>query len=551
MKLLEFPSTEQFSAAIFLSVINTAILLFITFRMLHIFQLNGYKQKNFLTWIFDRRARFYIRLTALSLLSFGSLAVINVIFHEFKGNILWSYLSLVFYFFFCAVFIINIWRAKVKVDLKVTPRIRRLIVALSITYFLITLFVVWMGSTYMEFVRFSMIAFLPMLTPFILLFCSYILYPYEALVHQHYLRKATKKMMQPEFSNLIRIGITGSWGKTSCKNILKVMLSEKYKVVASPASYNTPMGLAKTINNLLSPDDEIIVMEMGARYVYDIRDLARIFKPHHGIMTAIGAQHVDTFKSLDNVKKGKSELLKALPIDSGIAVTNGDNERCREVYHEIGHKNKFLSALEKDKDTEAWVEDISITQDGCQFKLCFRNQQPVQCQTMLLGLHNIENILMCAVMANKLGVSAEQIANAVSKLKSTAHRLELIKADNGVLILDDSYNASPGGTRAALDVLALFKGKKVIMTPGMVELGTKEAEENFRFGNSMAAVADKVIIVNEINKTAIYDGLLSGGFKKEDIYTVPTLDEAKKIYADILSPGDVLLIENDLPDNYL
>jgi len=158
---------------------------------------------------------------------------------------------------------------------------------------------------------------------------------------------------------------------------------------------------------------------------------------------------------------------------------------------------------------------------------------------------------MCAIMANKLGVAPSDIAKAIEELDTIPHRLELIKAENGVLILDDSYSASAGGTEAALEVLALFKGQKVVMTPGLVELGRYSDEANFKFGVRMAKVADKVIIVNDTNKTAINDGLQSQGFAEDNIYFAKTLNDAKGIYSGILKPGDVLLIENDLPDNYL
>jgi len=348
---------------------------------------------------------------------------------------------------------------------------------------------------------------------------------------------------------MIRIGITGSWGKTSCKNILAKMLAKKYSVAASPSSFNTPMGLTKTVNNILDKHN-VMIFEMGARYAGDIGYLAKLFKPKYGILTGIGPQHIDTMKSIEIIKKTKAALVHSLPPD-GAAVINGDNEKCREVFNELVLENKFLSSIEKTDDAEAWVEDLGVTPDGATFILHINGEPPTKCTTKLLGRHNIENILMCAIMASKLGVDIKDIASAIEGLEATPHRLELIKADNGVLILDDSYNASQGGTKAALEVLSLFKGQKVVMTPGLVELGTHAEEGNFKFGVRIAKVADQVIIVNEINKDAINDGLLSQGFPNENIHFAKTLKDAKEIYAGMLNPGDVLLIENDLPDNYM
>jgi UDP-N-acetylmuramoyl-tripeptide--D-alanyl-D-alanine ligase len=376
------------------------------------------------------------------------------------------------------------------------------------------------------------------------------MWPYEWSVRAWYLGKAQRKLKRPEYAGLIRIGITGSWGKTSCKNILARMLVGKYKVAASPLSYNTPLGFTKTINNTLDGHD-IVIFEMGARYAWDIKYLCNLFKPTYGILTGIGPQHIDTMKSIEVIKKTKSDLVRALPKDGGVAVINGDNEKCREVFKELDLNAKYLSSVSEKKDAEAWVDGLSVTQDGCTFMLHIRGMKPVSCTTKLLGRHNIENILMCAIMASKLGVTPTEISAAVAELEPIPHRLELVKAPNGILILDDSYNASAGGTAAAMEVLALFGGQKVVMTPGLVELGTRADEENFKFGARMAKVADKVIIVNEINKQAITDGLLSLKFKEENIHFAKTLEEAKQIYSGILKPGDVLLIANDLPDNYL
>ena len=546
--MFNFSSDGQLVLAIIVSVANTVVLLFCSLRLLHIFQLSGYKERNFFVWLVDRKSKFFIRLFAFSVLSFGGMFVTNILFHQIPYVEYWSYIGMIFYFWLAIVYIDNAQRTPVKVSLKFTARIKRLVVLLTLVLFVLSYITIWLGSM-QTYIRFSLIAVLPMLLPFILLACNYLLWPYEASVRAGFMAKAQRKLRRPEYANLIRIGITGSWGKTSCKNILAKMLSYKYSVVASPSSFNTPLGLTKTVNKHLDGHD-LMIFEMGARYAGDIRYLCRLFKPTYGILTGIGPQHIDTMRTIDVIKRTKSDLVRSLPKDVGLAVINGDNEKCREVFAELDLKDKFLSSINKIKDAAAWVDDLSVSQDGCTFKLHIRDLEVVSCTTKLLGRHNIENILMCAIMANKLGVTPEQIAEAVAELEPTPHRLELVKASNGILILDDSYNASAGGTAAALEVLALFKGQKVVMTPGLVEMGTRAEEENFKFGARVAKVADKVIIVNEVNKQAIHDGLLSQKFKEENIFFAKTLNDAKQIYGEILKPGDVLLIENDLPDNY-
>jgi len=551
--MFSFDTPGQLTLAIFVSLINAMLLLFCSLRLLHIFQLGNYKVRNFAKWLADRKSRFYIRIFTFAVLSFGGMFVTNILFMNISDQIpgveYWSYLGMFFYFWLAIVFIVSVQRAPVKVSLKYTARIKRLLVLLTFVFFALSYITLWLGSM-QQYIRFSLIAALPILLPLIFVGCHYLMWPYEFSVRAGFLAKAQRKLKRPEYAGLIRIGITGSWGKTSCKNILTKMLSGKYNVAASPSSFNTPLGFMKTVNNILDGHD-VMIFEMGARYHWDIRYLCNLFKPTHGILTGIGPQHIDTMRTIEVIKRTKSDLVRFLPKDNGVAVINGDNEKCREVFDELDLENKFISSIKKMKDADAWVEGQSVTQDGCTFKLHLKGFEPVSCTTKLLGRHNIENILMCAIMANKLGIKPDEIAEKVAELEPTPHRLELVKAPSGILILDDSYNASAGGTAAAMEVLALFKGQKVVMTPGLVELGGKADEENFKLGARMAKVADKVIIVNEINKQALTDGLLSQKFKAENIFFARNLEEAKPIYSGLLNPGDVLLIENDLPDNYL
>lgn len=549
--MLSFPSSGQLTLAIFVSVANAIVLLCCSLRCLHIFQLGGYRTRGFLTWLSDRKSKFHIRLFSLSALSFGSMFVVNILFYNphFKGIEYLGYLGMIFYFYLALVFILDTNRVRTKISLKFTQRVKRLMLLMTFMFFILSYLAIWLGSMH-SVIRFSLIAVIPSILPFLMLFCNSLLWPVEASIRAWYRIRARAKLRRAEYKHLIRIGVTGSWGKTSCKNILAKMLSKKYNVAASPSSFNTPMGFAKTVNNILDGHD-VLIFEMGARYPRDIKYLCRLFKPRYGILTGIGPQHIDTMKRIDVIKRTKSDLVNSLPKQTGIAIINGDNEKCLEVFAELKLENKFVSSINETEKAEAWVEDLRVTSEGCTFKLFIKESKPVKCKTKLLGLHSIENILMCAILANKLGVEASEIASVIEELEPTPHRLELTKAENGVLILDDSYNASPGGTEAAMKVLSLFEGQKIVMTPGIVELGSFADEENFKFGVRMAKVADAVIIVNDINKAAISDGLLSQGFSEKNIYFAKTLQDAKEIYSGILKPGDILLIENDLPDNYM
>ncbi len=341
---------------------------------------------------------------------------------------------------------------------------------------------------------------------------NWLLKPWEKFVQKYWLRRAQKTLSK--HVGLIKIGITGSYGKTSVKNILAAMLATKYRVVASPSSFNTPMGFARTVNQNLKPDTQILIMEMGARRPGEIREMSNLLKPDHGIITSIGACHLQTFGSIETVAHTKAELFNALP-QSGIAVTDGDNLWCQKLKHP-------------------------------HLILVKSSEQPVY-QTVLLGAHQQKNIQMAAVLAHKLGVSDAEIARVVAELQPTPHRLEKIVAPNGIIILDDSYNANPDSAAAALEVLGSYKTRKVVQTPGFVEQGANTAAAHAKLCAQIKAVADAVIVVGELNRVDFAKGLQD--FKSEVVY-VPNREAAKQYYPQLLRSGDVLLILNDIPENY-
>jgi UDP-N-acetylmuramoyl-tripeptide--D-alanyl-D-alanine ligase len=335
--------------------------------------------------------------------------------------------------------------------------------------------------------------------PHTMAFAVLLLSPLEKNIKNKWLNKAKQKLNK--FPNLIRIGITGSYGKTTCKNILYNMLSRQYKVLASRDSFNTPMGFAKTVNEDLTPDTEILIMEMGARHAGDIAEMCELVKPQHGIITGIGLQHVATFGSLANIRKTKQELFDYIG-ENGIKI-NGEDVLCNTHY-----------------------------------------------ETKLLGEHNQKNIAMCAEFAKSFGITEENINLAIAQLQSVPHRLQLITAKNGIRILDDSYNSNPVSAKYALDVLCGMAGKKVVQTAGFAEQGDNAYNANCEFGKQIAAVADAVIIIGELNKAAINGGLVSADYNKNEIHFAASREAAKSIYPQILNAGDILLIINDLPERY-
>jgi UDP-N-acetylmuramoyl-tripeptide--D-alanyl-D-alanine ligase len=383
--------------------------------------------------------------------------------------------------------------------------------------------------------------------PLILAASTMIMKPVEERINRRFYESAQKKIKNRE--DLKVVGITGSFGKTSTKFIVGTILSEKFKVLNTPESYNTPMGLSKVINNELTKEHEVFIAEMGAKVLGEIRELAELAQPKIGILTSIGPVHIETFKNIDNIMKTKYELIEELPTD-GVAVFNYDNNYIKKLADKT-FKEKMLYGIEDKDKLDIYAEDIVVTEDGSTFTLRDNGGNSITCTTKLLGKHNIYNLLAGACAAKILGLSFDEIARGISRVEPIEHRLNLIKAQNGVIIIDDAFNSNPIGTKAALEVLGSFRnGKKIIITPGMIELGDMEESANREFGINIGKVCDYAILVGEKRTKPIYEGLMESNFKKDNIIVVNSLSDATLQLGRIAKPGDVVLFENDLPDNY-
>lgn len=540
-------TTDVYIIAILISLLNGVLLCFIAYRSLQTLQLRGYKTEKYMHWVKNTHGRYFSRLFMLCFMSASALLVVNILFNSFAEQFI-SYISLLLYFIYLIAFIRNDFTHKKKTPLVVTFRIKRLITLLfilstAITYGLI-LFSFFLQTLNLEWLRYFFICFTPLLTPFIVLTSFIILSPFEEVNNKNYILRAKRKLSKNP--GLIKIGITGSYGKTSVKNFLNTILKQKYNVLSTPGSYNTPMGLTKTILKQLNSSHQIFIAEMGATYKGDIKYICDFVKPDIGIITSVGNQHLESFKTIENLKNTKYELIQALN-GNYFAAFNGDSEISMElyakcptskIYTKIGDKNSFIQC-----------DNIKTGENGIEFDL-ISDTETVNCKSKLVGKHNISNILVSAATAYKLGVTLKEICCAISEMEPVPHRLEIIK-NNGVNIIDDSFNASSEGTSAALEVLSSFNGgKKIVVTPGLVELGQLQQLENFNFGVKMSKVCDEVILIGQNQTQPIYDGLVSNGFDKEHITIVNSLDDAKTKLGILLKQGYTVLFENDLPDNY-
>ncbi|MDD2227621.1 MAG: UDP-N-acetylmuramoyl-tripeptide--D-alanyl-D-alanine ligase [Clostridia bacterium] len=548
MEFAEFFSLDKihFLIALLISVINAVLLVLIAKKFLQILQISGYKIRGYAVWLADTKAKYLSRILMLCFLSLASVLVTNALFDVANNHLEFSYFGLIFYVYFSIVFIINMVKMPQKTPLVQTRRMSRITTLLFLICFVTSLFLIWLADAYLPFLSTGVITLTPILLPIFVPLVHFILVPLEWLIRQNYIIRARRKLAK--MPNLIKIGITGSFGKTSVKHILNIMLSQKYDVCMSPHSFNTPMGLTKVILKYLKPDNQILIAEMGARQIGDISYLCKLIEPQHGIITGIGLQHFETFGSEENIIKTKNELVLALPQDA-VIVFNGDSKNSKLLFKECENKNKFLVSLGKKSEVE--VENVEFSKNGIKFDLKYKDES-VSCQTNLLGQHNLLNILLSASMAIKLDLNLEQISNAIKELEPINHRLQPIQKDN-MIILDDAYSSNEEGAKAALDVLKTFDDKiKICITPGIVELGKEEGRINENFGKRLAKTCDFVIIVNKVNAESLKKGLISGKFSEGKIIFTENLEEAKQKLNQLIKPDEqyVVLFENDLPDNY-
>ncbi|MEG2212426.1 MAG: UDP-N-acetylmuramoyl-tripeptide--D-alanyl-D-alanine ligase [Clostridiales bacterium] len=372
---------------------------------------------------------------------------------------------------------------------------------------------------------------------------NYLLIPVERGINRHYANQARSKINN--LPHLRRIGITGSYGKTSVKKISEAILAEKYLTLATPESYNTPMGITRVIREELRPIHQVFICEMGARQRGDIRELAELTSPQIGVLTAIGPQHLETFCDMQTIVDTKFELIEALPTQ-GVAVLNLDNPEiarnshrapCRVVGYGLGENCDFRA------------EQIVYDGQGSRFILC-HGADRVEFTTRLLGEHNICNILGAVAVAYQLEVPLPMAARAVKRLAPISHRLEL-KEMPQYTMLDDAYNANPTGAHFALTVLKAMKGgQKIIITPGMVELGDREKELNLEFAAAMTEFADYIILVGQQRGEMMEEALIAKGYPPKCYYIAANLRDARIRLSQIVHKGDIVLYENDLPDLY-
>lgn len=374
-----------------------------------------------------------------------------------------------------------------------------------------------------------------------------VMHPVEMIIQEGFKREARRRL--EERPDLTVVGITGSYGKTSTKFIVAELLRQKYNVYATPSSYNTPMGLCLAVNEHLDPQHQVLVLEYGIRYSGDMDELCEIVEPNASVVTTIGVAHFETMGSVDAIAAEKQKLVERTRSD-GPVVLNADDEHVDAMAAEADGPVWRISAMGR-SDADITAHNVHYDTEGTSFVVRDDTGTEATFRTSLLGEHNVTNVLLAVAVGRSMGMRLRQMAHAVERVEPIEHRLEL-QTQGGITIIDDAFNSNPIGARNAVEILEQMEGgRRVIVTPGMVELGDRQWEENKTFGTHIAEHdIDLAVLVGDEQTAPIRDGLDEGQYPEDRVKVFSSFFDAQAFLEKYLEPGDVVLYENDLPDQY-
>ncbi len=429
------------------------------------------------------------------------------------------------------------WRMKKPVFTAKMILLCILAISISALYFVLT-------HTVMTLVLYNL------LVPIIVSALVLLVQPFFVTARNRILKKARKKMAQ--FPNLVVIGITGSYGKTSTKEFLQTILAEKFKVLATPEHKNSEIGIAQTILQELNARHEIFIVEMGAYNKGGIKLLCDMVKPRIGVVTGVNEQHLATFGSLENLlsAEGGQELLASLP-KSGTLMVNGENKYCLDLYKNA-KIDKKIYAINKDKiNTDIWTEELSVKPECLDFVAVDREKHAVHMVVDVLGRQHAQNLLGTMLVARELGMSFEEIASAAKNISQAQGGMTLKNGAHGIKVIDSSYSANPDGVMADLDYLKVFTGKRVIVMPCLIELGAKSIEAHIQIGKKIAEVADLAIITTRDKFEEIRNGAIINGLSPEKVLFIENQKEIFNVLTTFCGMGDTVLLEGGRPSEVI
>ncbi len=526
------------------------------YRQAQYYQIEEYMSRRYLRWLLSDRARaaparpFFAWLIGV--------ALTGVLRDALAGQ-----LPLIFLSISATVAIIPPSEREVKKPLIRTHRVKRLLVCAALLALIsLAALQLWLNTLAPAEGNFAIAAGATLgyacflLAPLWLVAGNALTQPIEYLIRRRYLKQAASILQQ---INPKVVGITGSYGKTTTKSFLRDILSVRYQTYATPKSYNTLMGISLAINRDLVDDyrTEYFISEMGAYVEGEIDRICQLTPPDIAVITEIGPQHLERFGSLENIKKAKYELIKNLPPD-GVAVLNWDNRYIRDMIAQAYPATRLTVSRElpleqAEAQDVTWIaSEIEESLSGLSFRATqVKSGENAQINTRIVGEHNVTNLLLCLALANHEGIPLRDIALRIRSLNPADSRLVSETTAAGITIINDAYSANPAGVVSALKVLGMHRtGRRLLITPGMIELGELHESENRKLGLLAAETSSDIILIGKSQTAPIQDAVSSTAFDPERLQVVDTLQEAVSWYQHNLKAGDTVLFLNDLPDTY-
>jgi UDP-N-acetylmuramoyl-tripeptide--D-alanyl-D-alanine ligase len=518
-------------------------------RFLHLLQLEEYFTRPFQRWLTANPGR-YLPSQVTGLLTTLALAALLLLFDlsvvaEAALLAAWGVIGAV-------AFYLTLRTTRVaRKPLVMTTRARRLLLAASLACLAIVgLAAGFTGlvSGYREAIAAGMIATAAIraFAGHIVALANLLLYPVEEALRRKFQAQAERKLREQRPKV---IAITGSAGKTTTKELVAQLLSARYRVLKTPSSFNTPMGIARTVNDSLAGQDYFVV-EMGAYRKGEIEKLCRLVRGADiSVITTVNAQHLERFGSLEKTAEAKFEIVEGLR-QGGTAVLNYDVPAIRERAYRQNGLRVISFGLDPSNNPDVLGTNVVETPEGIELEVAFEGKT-VPVKTQLLARHNAGNVLAAFGVGLACGLDLGYMAAAVRQLRPPEHRLQAVKLSNGVIELDDAYNANPEGIVDALEVLGSYSGRRrIVVTPGLVEMGREKGVYHARIGQVAAKTCDIAVLVGPKQTADIKASMLQASFPEERIHVVKGLEEARLFLTQEGSNQDVILFANDLPDQY-
>ena len=382
-------------------------------------------------------------------------------------------------------------------------------------------------------------------TPLIVSFIVLLLQPLTMFLRNRIIKKAKKK--RGEFKNLLVIGVTGSYGKTSTKEFLYEILSKNFNVLKTDKHQNSEIGIANCILNKLKKEHEIFIVEMGAYNKGGIKMLCDMVKPKMGILTGINEQHLATFGSIESVIETKYELIESLP-EQGVAILNGSNEIVWGLKNRIKSKKlkKLIFCSANNQETDVFAKSIQEEKNNLSFDV-LSNEKTQSFNLQLLGRQNIENVLLAIACAQELGMQLEEISHICKNINEIPGMMKLSKGLTGIDLIESTYSSNPHGVIAHLNYLKKWNGKKIIIMPCLIELAQSSSKNHIMIGEKIGEVCDFAIITTKDKIEEIKKGALKKGMKKDSFFFIESSDKIYEKIRSFTQEGSVVLLEGRLP----